>query len=158
MAEQPRTSAEVVSIGCRLPNGIVLEVGLQTTVKGGPHGRPVEQIRRLQSYKRIRLGGTHDHTRAMRKAGIQTPAMLAAEPFITRGIPKALWEEWKRSHPDSWFLASNNIFEVKDEKDIRAQILDSMATPTPLGPIDPTKPMIVGSDKSTIETADFTKE
>lgn len=144
---------ETVSIGCRLPTGIILEVGLQTTVKGGPSNRSIEQIKRLDNYARVHLGGTNQHSAPARKMGILMPSVVAPEPFITRNVSKALWEEWKRKHPGSWLLRSNNIFEVKDEKSIRAQIIDSMATPAPLAPMDPTKALTVGGDK--VETAQF---
>lgn len=143
--------SETVILGCRLPNGIVLEVGLQTTVKGGPQGRPIENLKRLDSYMRLRIGGTHDHTREMRKAKIQMPAMLNPPPFITRNVPKALWDEWKRTHPGSWFIRSGNLFEVKDEKDLPAILIDSAARPVPLAPIDATKSLVVGVDKLNLE-------
>lgn len=146
---------ETVSIGCRLPNGYVIEVGLETTFKGGPHNRPIERVVKTPGkYKRIRLGGTHDHTRAMRRSGIQTPAMLNAEPFITRGVPKEAWDEWVRKHPASWMLSSGNIFEVKGgQSNERAAILDSQGKPAILQPIDPTKALKVGGE--TVEMAEF---
>lgn len=147
-------SAEVITLGCRLPNGYVLEVGLQTTVKIANGLMP--QLRRTPSYQRVRLGGTHDHTRGVRRQGIQVPAMLNAEPFLTRNVPKALWDRWKSEHQGAWVLKSGNIFEVKDVKDERSLILDSMAMPAVFQPVDPSKAIKVGD--STIEKANFEEE
>jgi hypothetical protein len=155
MNAQAAASTEVVTIGCRLPNGIILEVGLQTTIKGGPHNRPIEKIKRLGNYRRIGLRGVNGHSLAMRRAGIQTPAVANPEPFLNRNIPKDAWEEWKRKHSDSPLLARGDLFEVKDVKDERAMVIDAMAKPAMLAPLDMTKPMKIGTNGETIETADF---
>lgn len=148
---------ETVTIGCRLPNGYVLEVGLETTVRTASGGLAT-QIRRTPAYARFVLEGTHGHTKAARLQGILLPSVLAPEPFINRNVPKALWDQWKKDHPNASVLKAGYIFEVKDDNaaSIKAATIDASAkAPQPLAPIDPSKPFAVGPDK--VETADHQK-
>lgn len=147
-------TAQTVTIGCRLPKGITLEVGLQTTTKvTGPSGVTglVAQVKRSDKYQRIVIKGTHHHNAALFRAGLRPPSILRPEPFLTPNVPKDAWDEWCRQHAGCWLLRSQNLFEVKG--DARAIILDVMKNPAPLSPMDPTKPLKVGND--TVETADF---
>jgi len=147
---------ETVTIGCRLPNGIVLEVGLETTARGGPQNGLVTRIRKTEAYRRYVLKGHHEHNRALFRQGIRLPATLKPEPFINRNVPKDLWDQWNKEHPASWLVSSGAIFVIsnKDEGSVKAAAIDASAkSPQPLAPIDPTKPLRIGED--TIETADF---
>jgi len=129
-----------------------LEVGLQTTVNGGPHNRPIEQVRKLGSYQRFVLRGTRAHTADMRRQGIATPAMLNVQPFINPNVPRALWDQWVKEHKDSPVLKNNEIFEVKGggEANSKAASLDAMAaSPAPFSPVDPSKPVKFGQDEVT---------
>lgn len=145
---------EFVTIGCRLPSGYVLEVGLQTTVRG-ERGGLIPRVMRTDKYERFVLRGTHEHNREMRKRKILVPAQRNPEPYINR-VPKALWEQWLKDHPKAWVVTSGHVFEVKDggkQENVQAAIVDSMGRPAILQPMDPTKPVKVGGDK--IETAEF---
>lgn len=146
-------TAETVTIGCRIPNGYILEVGLQTVAQLKDDTTPM--VRKLPNYKRIRIGGTHDHTLSMRLQGIQVPSMLNAAPFLTRGVPKDLWEQWKKEHPGSWAVESGNLFEVRgNERDAIKEAKD--VSPAVLQPLDPTATVSVGSGK--VEKADFVEK
>lgn len=148
-------STETVTIGCRLPAGISLEVGLQTTVDGGPFNRPIAQIKQLKNYKKVTLRGTHEHTRETRNMGIQVPSMLNPKPYINRNISKDFWEEWKKDHPDSYLLKQGLIFEIKngvDAANSKAAAIDAMAQPAILQPWDPSKKMKIGPNGETIES------
>lgn len=147
---------EVVTVGCRLPSGLMLEVGLQRTVNGGPHNRPVAAVRRLSNYRSFTLRGTNAHTAPMRAQGIQVPSVLSPQPFINSNVPKDLWEQWKKENSASPLLRRNEIYEVKNGGDANSQAaaIDALATsPTPLTPIDRGKKMKFGVD--TVEVADF---
>lgn len=150
-------SVSTVTIGCRLPKGILLEVGLQTTAKvTGPSGVTglVAQVKKTDRYQRQMIKGTHHHNAALFRQGIRPPSVLAPEPFYNFNIPKDFWDEWVRTHPDSWLLKSRNLFKL--EGDARAATIDAMARKAPLAPLDPSKPLTVGNDK--VETADFKDE
>lgn len=146
---------ETVTIGCRFPNGYVLEVGLQTTTKT-PKGGLMPMLARTADYKRVVLKGTHAHTEEMRKNRIQTPAMLNAAPYINHGVPKDVWEQWNKEHPNNWAVRSGNIFEVKaaqDPKNVKAAVADSMQRQAILQPLDQTKKQAFGPNGEVVETA-----
>lgn len=144
-----------IQIGCRLPNGYVLEVGLRTTVRGGPKDGLVSLVSRQEDYHRITLHGTHAHNAALLRRGIRLPAELNPPPFINT-VPLAFWERWKKEHARAAILKAGDLFEIRDEKDKAAIILDAQAAPSPLAPMDPSKKF--KSDGNKVETADFDSE
>jgi len=147
---------ETVTVGCRLPLGLVLEVGLQRTIKSGPQNRPVAQVKRTEKYRTFQLRGTRAHTTEMRRQGIAVPSTLNPQPFINKDVPKVVWDQWKAENADSNILKRGEIFEVKGggEDNAKAAALDALAkSPTPLTPLDRSKVVTVGSDK--VETAKF---
>lgn len=145
--------SDVIEIGCRLPAGYTLEIGLQVTVQA--NGRPMTQLARNDDYQRLYLRGTHSHTASMRRQKIQVPSIQAPEPAYTT-VPVAFWERWKKEHPRAAILKSGQLFEVKDAKDKAAIQLDVMARPQPLAPIDPEK--IYRTDGNKVEKAVFDDE
>lgn len=145
-------ASEMTKIGCRLPNGYVLEVGLQTTVRGGPKDGLISLVKKRGDYQRRVLHGTHAHNAKLLLRGIRLPSELNPEPFINN-VPKDLWERWKKEHANAAVLKTGQLFEVADPKDVKAVILDVMASPTPLAPMDPSK--IFKHDDNKVETADF---
>lgn len=149
---------ELVTIGCRFPNGYTLEVGLQTTVKGGPKDGLISLVRRTDDYQRIKLKGTHWHNAAMFRRGILVPSVGNPEPFLNQ-IPKDFWERWKREHPKAAVLKSGDLFEIADATkggNAKAAVIDAMSKPAPLAPLDPSKILTVGKDK--VETANFSED
>jgi hypothetical protein len=88
---------ETVRIGCRLPSGIKLEVGMVVTIPDANHpGYVIVKNQRTPQYRSVVIKGTHEHTAGVRRQGIQMPAMLNAEPYFTE-VPKALWDEWVKT-------------------------------------------------------------
>jgi hypothetical protein len=127
-------SQETVIIGCRLPNGLILEVGLQTTAT--VDGKQVAQVRRLDSYQKIVLKGWNSHSEEMRRNEIQVPAGMNTKPFLNRGVSKDAWEEWKRTHPGSWLIKNGILFEAKGEADAQVKALDVAKEPLILAPLN----------------------
>lgn len=144
---------ETIEIGCRLPAGYTLEIGLQTTIQA--NNRPVTQVQRKPDYRRVVLKGTHSHTASMRKQKIQIPSIQAPQPAFTT-VEVAFWERWKKEHVGNNVLRNGNIFEVKNAGDKSAIVLDVMARPQVLAPIDPDK--IYRTDGNKIEKADFNED
>lgn len=135
------SGTETVIIGCRLPSGITLEIGLQTLGTNG-RGESFTEVKRLDHYQRIVLKGWHHHN----TTGLQMPAgMNSNRPFLNRGVSKAAWEEWKRTHPRSWLLKNQVLFEADDEATAQVKAMESVdGTPTVLAPLDPTKTLVPG--------------
>ena len=145
-------STETVSIGCKLPNGYVLEVDYKVTERVG--NGSVTMLSRGEKYQRIQLGGTHEHTAAARRQGIQLPSILNPQPYVTK-VPKDFWEAWVKAHPRAWVLRSGNIFVMPtgDEASAKAALMDANARPSILQPMDPSKPMKVGQDNTVTKLA-----
>lgn len=150
---------EVVTVGCRLPNGLKLEVGLQRTVNSGPQNRPVVAVKQLENYRSFTLLGTNAHSASMRSQGIQVPSVLDPQPFINPNVPKDLWDQWVKENHSSPLLKRREIYDVKNGGTANSQAasIDALATsPTPLTPLDRSKKMKFGVD--TVETAEFDKD
>ena len=125
---------ETVIIGCRLPNGLILEVGLQTMAK--VDGKLVAQVKRLDNYQRIALKGWNEHSAEMRRNEIQVPAAMNTRPYLNRGVSKAAWEEWKATHKGSWLLKNGVLFEAKTEAEAQEKSLDISKEKLILAPLD----------------------
>lgn len=126
---------ETVTVGCRLPHGIVMEVGYSTTIAVGNGTAP--QYRQTEKYRRVVIKGTHSNNRP----GIQPVMLLRPEPGITEGVPKAVVDEWLKAHPV--FLANGSIFVVpkggRDSAEVRANAIELEGRKTGLEPRDPTE-------------------
>lgn len=153
-------SGETVIIGCRLPSGITLEVGLQTREKN-EEGKWVTMVKRLDNYERIVLKGWHHHN----TTGLQMPAGVQSDrPFLNRHVSKAAWEQWKLEHSRSWLLKNEILFEAANEADAQVKAMDAAQAPSLLAPIkltttkDGQRPVIDGKPIKDVETAEFSKE
>lgn len=143
---------ETVSVGCRLPNGLRLEVGFSVSQKG-EGGAPFAMVRKLDSYQTYLLRGTNQHLIVRdptRKAIAVLPNQRGREPFINHGVPKDLWDAWvkansdKNGKPISWFLTSGQIFLVPktDPSTIKAASVDAAGRSKPIfEPLDPAEKM-----------------
>jgi hypothetical protein len=127
-------SKETVIIGCRLPNGLVLEVGYETVTES--NGKMVPLVVRGPNYQRIVLKGWNAHSEAMRANEIQVPAAMDTRPYLNRNVDKAAWEEWKSKHPDSWLIERGILFEAKNEPDAQVKALDVAKEKLILAPLD----------------------
>ena len=142
---------ETVMIGCKLPAGLVLEVGLQTQEKNS-EGKLVAAVKRLENYARFVIRGWNHHSYDMRKQLIETksssgvPHGMNTRPFINRNVPKALWEQWKAAHKGSWLLKNEILFEVKagDEASAALRVAEGDKTPKVFEPLDSTKTIVPG--------------
>ena len=137
---------ETVIIGCKLPAGITLEVGLQTTEI--VNGNEQTAVKRLPNYQKIVLRGWHAHN----ATGLRMPAGMDMRPYLNRNVDAAAWAEWKRTHPNSWLLKNEILFEAKDEPSAAIRVAEGEKTPTLFKPIDPANPM------AGIKKADFADE
>ncbi len=137
---------ETVSIGCRLPNGLKLEVGFAVSEKGNG-GAPFAMVRKLDTYATFSLRGTNQHLIVRdqtRKPVAVLPNQRGREPFINPNVPKALWDQWVKDNPKSWHLTSGQIFLVpkNDPNTVKAAALDAAGKSKPIfEPLDPAEKM-----------------
>jgi hypothetical protein len=150
---------ETVTIGCKLPAGLKIEVGLQTVEV--IDGKRVTSLKRLPDYQSFILRGWNHHTSEMRKQLVESkstmgvPHGMNTRPFLNRGVPKALWERWKDEHKASWLLKNELLFEVAagDEASAALRIHESDSTPKIFEPVDPNATIVPGIKKFDPEEA-----
>ncbi len=141
-----------VTIGCKLPAGLKIEVGYQKLVPEGKDGKMVPVNERGDDYAYHFIRGWNHHSFEMRKqlaaskSSSGVPHGMNTQPYLNRGVPKALWERWKAEHKNSWLLKNQLLFEVAsgDEASAALRIAESAKTPTVFEPIDSTKVIVPG--------------
>lgn len=137
---------ETVSIGCRLPNGLKLEVGFSVSQKGNG-GAPFAMVTKHENYDSFVLKGTNQHLIVRdqtRKPVAVLPNQRNREPYINLNVPKDLWDRWKKENAKSWHLTSGQVFEVpKNDRDtVKAATIDAAAKSSPIfEPLDPSQKM-----------------
>lgn len=145
-------SKETVTIGCKLPAGLKLEVGLQTVTKDKDGKITGVELKRLDNYGSFIIRGWNHHSHEMRKQLVESkstsgvPHGMNTRPFLNRNVPKALWEQWKSEHKGSWLLKNDILFEVAagDEASAALRVSESDKTPKIFEPLDSTKTIVPG--------------
>lgn len=143
-------STETVTVGCRLPHGLKLEVGYKVTRKGSD-GKVFANYERQANYASYVLKGSNEHVQGARAQGILLPAVTAPQAFINKNVPKDLWDQWVKEHGEkNWYFTSGNIFVVPggEQASADAMIIDLNTTQAPLAPLN------IGLDKATGKMAD----
>lgn len=123
----------LVSIGCKLPQGLVLEVGY--SVEGG-------NLMRHADYKRIVLAGANQHS--IVQGNLRTPSPKDLRPGITNNVDEAVFDAWVEAHKDTNIVKNGLVFKAKNAGEATARANDLKAKPTGMEPVDPTKHPGVG--------------
>jgi hypothetical protein len=131
-------NVETVAVGCKLPNGIKLEIGLQKAVVGSAPAKG-------EHYQTFTLKGWNSNGGPI---NLQNPApnKLKPQAFINFNVPKDFWEQWCKEHPKSWLLRNEVLFAAKSHADAATRKNDSGGTPVILGPIDKDRKVKVKSE------------
>jgi hypothetical protein len=127
---------EMVSVGCRLPNGLRLEVGVTVSQKGNG-GSPFAMVVRAEDYQTVLLRGTNQHLIVRdqtRKPVAVLPNQRDREPYINHNISKAFWDRWCKENAKSWHLATGQIFAVpkNSPSEVKAASIDAAAKSKPI--------------------------
>ena len=136
-------STEMVTVGCRLPSGITLEVGYSASVRGGQGRQPYARYVKKPDYQSVTLKGPNQNLIVRdpqtRKAVTTLPGRQNAEPYINQ-VPKDFWDRWVKEHPGSWMLVTKQLYviEKNDRAEIDATTMDAQAASAPIfQPMDP---------------------
>lgn len=149
-------STEMIQVGCRLPNGYVLEVGFTVNSEGkGRGGAPFAMYRKDKSYRTVTLKGLNQRSLirdpATNKPFAVAPAQIDREPFINT-IPKDLWDRWIKDNAEQWVVVTGQIFVIPrgDGTALKAVTLDARSKgPNIFEPIDQSAAMKIEANNIT---------
>lgn len=103
-----QTSTKTVTVGCKLPNGLICELG-----KFGD-----------EDYRAVTLKGAND-------------ANVHGGYGLTEGVDESFWNAWKAKHKRLSFVQKGLVFAVGDIASARDHAIDLSAVKTGLEPLDP---------------------
>ena len=86
-----------VTIVCKLPNGIIMQV---------------------EGHKDVRINGWNNNDR-------NKNAIVGADYGMTENVPAALWEAWSKLHAESKLVKGGFIFAAKNEREAKAKATDN---------------------------------
>ena len=149
-AEAPKRKAKSASVivACKLPNGIRLEIGIQT-VERNADGKMVTSVKRLSNYASVDLKGWNSHN----TTGLQMPHGYQQQPYLNRNVPRAFWEQWCKDHPNSWLLKREILVGLDDEASAQLEVINGAKANTP----KPFAPLIADPKKNEVRTAEGEK-
>jgi hypothetical protein len=139
MATAPKTGTDTVTVGSKLPNGLVLRLYDETTVHEPVMGGGT---RAVKAYRANGREFTINGTGVM--WGQQRPFQMAWGAALTPGVPRDLWERWCDQNKGCAVLENGLVFAATKSADVVAKAKDSKGQKTGLEPLDPTQPMKVG--------------
>ena len=118
-------STKTVTVGCKLPNGIFIEL-IPEAVPGVFTPPPAG--------KRIKLKGSNGVRNDLSVRGLAQPVF----PYgITSGVSAELWEAWLKRNADSPLVTGGFIFALAKERDALAEAKERETERTGLEPLNP---------------------
>lgn len=106
-------SKKTVAVGCKLPQGCIMEVGYKVT-PGGILKDPAK-------YKRVKLNGAEQHAILV---GMRTPSPSNLRPGITANVEEAVFDEWAKRAGHN-LVRNSLVFKADTVADCQA-IADEM--------------------------------
>jgi hypothetical protein len=144
MVERIARSASTVTVACKLPAGLILELwDMQDVPEGSPTG-----TRTIKKAVKKTMTGCESSYKLNGSAlpfGMVPDFPLPGGYALTT-IPAAFWEEWCRQNADADVLLSRNVFAHASQDDTAAQAREQARNKVKSGfePIDPKNPPKVG--------------
>jgi hypothetical protein len=116
-----------VTVGCKLPNGLIIESGY--TFAAG-------QVVRLPNYKRQILNGAN----STRPPGVRAVSPVNHEPGITENVDEEFFDKWVADHRDSNIVKNGLIFKMKNKHEATARAKDEAQKRTGFEPLNTSAP------------------
>lgn len=123
----------LVTIGCKIPSGLILEMGYDA-VPGGTIRGP--------NYKAVTLRGPNMH----HIPGAPAPANFV--PGLTHNVDEEFFDAWMKSHQDSNIVKNKLVFKAKSKAEAEAKALDATAQTTGMEPLNPNAVSKAGVEKA----------
>lgn len=157
---EDHSNSDVVIIGCKIPNGLILdeerEIDYNEPIMGGGIYRGKRWVRTGVRYT---LNGPAVSAEQFRSGDIDHLVIRGAA--LTTGIPREFWENWLKRHKDNSFVKQRLVFAAADEGSARSMAAELAKVKSGLEPIDPDHPNRFRSDVSRVRagtTSDATEE
>lgn len=136
-AKTPGTSAETVTVACKLPSGLVMRLfqshDIDYPMFGGGY-KTVSEWRQMEGAPTYELNGFSHHLEMAPEYAI------AGGYALTPGIPKDFWEMWLEQNQSADFVKNNLIFAAGSENSARAQAKEQREVKSGLERLDPKNP------------------
>lgn len=130
------TAVKTVTVCCKVPNGIVLDLFEWTEVRSpAPGGHITEKVSRRKTDRRFIINGNRVQFGKMPDYTIVGENGYA----LTPGIPADFWYEWYEQNKDNDLVKNKIIFAFDTEKSAIAAAKDHQSVKTGLEPLDPNK-------------------
>jgi hypothetical protein len=130
------SSREVVSVACKMPNGLILRSFVphqETELVLGGGTRDVTVYR--QSEDQVVIGGT-----AARIGDPRPPILVEGGYRVTPNVPKRLWDAWYEANKASDLVRNRLIYASERREDAEAFSREHEKVDTGLEGIDPSNP------------------
>lgn len=135
--------AETVTVACKLPNGIHLDVFRMDTVAEKTILGAVVETKRAVKAGRFTVKGIKRRT---------DDEGLAMGFALTHGCPKAIWDSWLEANKENPIVVNGLIFATSSTNDARARARENEAQRSGLEPLDPKN--LPREFRGKVETAD----
>src|SRR5260221_4670944 len=143
-----RSATGTVVVGCKLPNGLIL------------------QLSQFEANTEPVMGGGHRDIQTGRKVGekytVRGPAvkwgdiprfLMVGGYALTSGIPEDFWNEWVKQNNDSDIVRRGLVVAFPKMEDVEAKCRENEKKLTGLEPIDPPRLPIRGIEAAKEEMA-----
>ena len=149
-------SSTTVTVACKLPNGLILQLEDPHTVNEPlPNGgyREVKQWRRRP--EQYTLNGCAINFESLKRQ----LAMPAIENgfALTSGIPKDFWDRWWEAHKGDDICKRGLVFATGSEYETRKETANRRNV-RGIEPIDPDNPSAIGNDVRRVQVGTTTAE
>jgi hypothetical protein len=112
-------SKEFLTIACKMPNGIILEVGAQGE----------------ENYQRITLNGANQ---GRMERGVWIPATIGGYG-LTENVPAKVWHQWLAKHKRTPMVLNGLVYAHEEKESVIAFAGDHEKQVTGFEPLDPNK-------------------
>ena len=133
---RPKESSLTCIVGCKLPNGLHLQLSRMEDSHESTMGGVIRNIKVGRFFgERYTLNGTR------LPFGVIPDYIITSSGYaLTSGIPRDFMDEWLRVNHDSDAVNNKLIIVQNDEASVRAQSSELKDVKSGLEPIDPANP------------------
>lgn len=141
VAPPPASAApDTVTVGCKLPNGLVLHLDTMVDYRiPMPGGGTVIERRSRRLPDTYTLNGSAIDLARIAATGSVSHRIIGGYG-ITTGIPRDFWERWLAANKNAEYVQKRLVFAEPNEGRAEAAAIEGAKIRTGMEPIDPDEP------------------